>query len=215
MTKRELIDDVVIRLTGFKPSDDTEIPDTLVGFWIDNARSMVIDQMMKQGMDINLSDYAVLYENLEIKDKDREMPSSTEDEWYYLTLPTEVMSLRNDAVIVSVYMQNGKEVKRYNLTDRVRFKKLRFSKPSDDIPIYTRREEELYFEGGNESWRERGRVSVLLIPQGVDKLDDRYPVDSAIISQVLAMAEETGRRTLGVPQDLEDDGKDEVTQKPQ
>ena len=208
MTKRELIDDVVIRLAGFKPSDDLEISDTLIGFWIDNARSMIISQMVEQGMGIDFGDYAVLYENLEIKDKEREMESLTEDKWFFGTLPTSVMSLTNDEGVISVYMQDGREVKRYNLTDRVRFKNLRFGKPSDDVPIYTRRGDELYFEGGNESWRENGRVSVLLVPENVEDLDSFYPIDSSIVPQVLQMAEETGRRTLGIPQDVKDDGKD-------
>lgn len=212
MTKRELIDDVVIRLTGFKPSDDTEIPDTLVGFWIDNARSMIISQLMEQGIGIDLSDYAVLYENIEIKQKERGMESLEEDKWFYSELPVSVMSLINDAGLMSVYMQNGKEVKRYNLTDRVRFKNLRFGKPSENVPTYTRRNKEIYFEGGNESWREKGRVSVLLVPENVDSLDETYPIDSAIVPQVLQMAEETGRRTLMIPQDLDNDGKDNKTQ---
>jgi hypothetical protein len=212
MTKRELIDDVVIRLTGFKPSDDTEIPDTLVGFWIDNARSMIISQLMESGMGFDLSDYAVLFENLEIKQKDREMESLSEDKWFYTTLPSSVMSLRNDMGLISVYMQDGREVKRYNLTDRVRFKNLRFGKPSENVPTYTRRDVEIYFEGGNESWRENGRVSVLLVPENVDSLDEKYPIDSAIVPQVLQLAEEIGRRTLGIPQDLDNDGKDNRTQ---
>lgn len=212
MTKRELIDDVVIRLTGFKPSDDTEIPDTLVGFWIDNARSMIISQLMESGMGFDLSDYAVLFENLEIKQKDREMESLSEDKWFYTTLPSSVMSLRNDMGLISVYMQDGREVKRYNLTDRVRFKNLRFGKPSENVPTYTRRDVEIYFEGGNESWRENGRVSVLLVPENVESLDEKYPIDSAIVPQVLQLAEEIGRRTLGIPQDLDNDGKDNRTQ---
>lgn len=208
MTKRELIDDVVIRLTGFNPSDDTEIPDDLVGFWIDNARSMIINQMIENGMGVDLGDYGVLFENLEIKQKDREMESLTEDKWFYIELPLPVMALSNDSGVISVYMENGKEVKRYKLTDRIRFKKLRFGKPSENVPTYTRRGEELYFEGGNESWRERGKVSVLLVPENVENLDVPYPIDSSVVPQVLEMAEEIGRRALGIPQDLENDGKD-------
>ena len=208
MTKRQLIDDVVIRLAGFKPSDDLEISDTLVGFWIDNARSMIISQMMEQGMGIDFSDYAVLYEDLKIENKERGMESLKEDKWFFVDLPTSVMSLSNDEGIMSVYMQDGREVKRYNLTDRVRFKNLRFGKPSDDVPVYTRIGDELRFEGGNESWREYGRVSVLLVPENVEDLDSFYPIDSSIVPQVLQMAEETGRRTLGIPQDVKDDGKD-------
>ena len=155
-----------------------------------------------------MGDYAVLFENIDIKQKAREMVSLSEDKWFYIELPLSVMALSNDAGVISVYMENGKEVKRYKLTDRIRYKNLRFSKPSEDVPTYTRRGEELYFEGGNESWRERGRVSVLLVPENIESLDTPYPIDSSVVPQVLMMAEEIGRRTLMIPQDLDNDGKD-------
>ena len=154
---------------------------------------------------------ATLYENITIQNRDRGMESLHEDKWFYVDLPTSVMSLSNDEGIISVYMQNGKEVKRYNLTDRVRYKSLRFGKPSENVPTYTRLGEELRFEGGNESWRERGSVSILLVPENVEDLDSLYPIDSSVVPQVLQMAEEIGRRALSIPQDLNDDGKDTNT----
>ena len=53
MTKREIIDDVILQLTAFKPSDDLEIPDTLVGFWIDTIRAALLEQKINQDFLLN------------------------------------------------------------------------------------------------------------------------------------------------------------------
>ena len=208
MKKKELIDDVILRLTAFKPSDDVEIPDALVGFWLDTSRSALINKSIQDGGGYDLSSYAVLIEDLKILSKEREMSNLTEENWFYIDLPTSVLSLPNDAGLMSVYNQAGTEVKRYRVTDRIRFKNLRFGKPSDDISIYTRQKDRLFFEGGNDSWRNNGYVSVLMIPEDTNDIgaDEEYPIDATIVPALLNMCEEIGRRALGIPEDLSNDG---------
>ena len=208
MKKKELIDDVILRLTAFKPSDDLEIPDSLVGFWLDTSRAALINKGILDGSAYDLSDYSVLYENIKILSNKREMENICEDEWFYIDLPVSVLSLPNDGGLLSVYNQAGIEVKRYRVTDRIRFKNLRFGKPSDDISTYTRQKDRLFFEGGNDSWRKNGYVSVLMIPSDTtdENDEDEYPIDGTIVPALLNMCEEIGRRALGIPEDLDNDG---------
>ena len=208
MKKKELIDDVILRLTAFKISDDLEIPDSLVGFWLDTTRSALINKMLQENGGTELSDYAVLYENIKIETEARGMEDINEENWHFIDLPTSLLSLMNDAGLLSVYNQAGIEVKRFRVTDRIRFKHLRFAKPSDDVSTYTRQKDRLFFEGGNDSWRKKGYVSVLMIPEDTTDLgaDEEYPIDATIVPTLLNMCEEIGRRALGIPEDLKNDG---------
>ena len=208
MKKKELIDDVILRLTAFKPSDDVEIPDALVGFWLDTSRSALINKSIEEGGGYDLSSYAVLYEDLKILSEERGMADLKEDDWFFIDLPTSVLSLTHDAGVMSIYNQVGVEIKRYRVTDRIRFKHLRFGKPSDDVSTYTRQKERIFFEGGNDSWRNNGYVSILMIPENTTDLDtdEEYPIDATIVPMLLNMCEEIGRRALGIPEDLSNDG---------
>jgi hypothetical protein len=209
-TKKELVSDIKLRLSRGKPSDDFEVDDRQVGFWLDSIRAKLVRDKAVYDRGIDLSDFCELFEAVNISKVEKVADDGCDSVFYKSKLPVSVMALPNEGGIISIETQGGTEIRRINISDRLRFKGLKFASPSKEKPTFHRVNDEIYYEGGTDSWLNNGVVNMYLISEETTTEGD-YPISSELIPILLDGAEEIGRRMLfNIPENIEDtenDGK--------
>lgn len=207
-TRREIRSDVILRLTKGKPSDDFEVDDRQINFWIDNVRSSMIQDKIDDGM-VDLQDFISRFDNICIETELVET-KNIEKNLYKIKLPADVLDLPNDIGVYDVETEGGTQVTRIRPTDRKRFKNLRFAKPGPSRPSFYRVSEHLYFEGGGDNWLRHGAVNLLLIASStIDSVsdDEPYPISSDMIASLIDACEMIGLREIQTEEDLLNDGE--------
>lgn len=205
MTKEKVISDLVMRLTGGKPSDDIAVSYEQAGDWLDQARAATISQWVKQngGMYIPPG----LFRRFECQSFTTETPECVVGNCFSNTyLDIQRPLTFRDERSIRVSRQNGRPLNRLTSAQEYEIiKKLRFAK---DSTFWYRVGNRVYFIG-NESINHNYKFIVDLVPANTDYLSDTdpYPMIEELYPMMMQMAEEIGLRQLNIPIDINNDGK--------
>lgn len=214
-TKGELISDIELRLSGGKPSDDFEIERPQIGHWLDVTR----DGLVKTMLDIQINKYGTVddyYIVREVCNLAVEEAIDCVDEEYEkmsFTLVHTPMSLRKNMGIVKIVTDEYNLVYPSNVIDINMVSDLPFSKPADDNLVYYSEKNKITVEGLNKNDISDPTFIVYYIPQynNADIAEtDEFLITDDLLGILLDEVEVIGRRELGIPQDIENNGQDNV-----
>ena len=180
----------MLRLTKGKPSDDFEVDTRQIGFQLDTIRAALIKAKVEAEADIDLSDFVTFFEAVDVFQRDKKADDGTDSVFHLSTLPSNILSLPNDAGLMSIETQGGTEVTRMKASDRIRFKNLRFGKPTSCRPAYYRVKDEVYYEGGTDNWRKNGVANMYLILETIKDEDGDYPLSAELLPLLLSTVEQ-------------------------
>lgn len=205
MTKEKIVSDLILRLTGGKPSDDMEFDYNQCLDWLDQARSAAVSQWIRQsgGMYIPPG----LFKRYECQSFTTETPECVFGGCFsntYLDIERPI-SLREERGI-RISRQNGRTLNRLTSPQEYQIiKRLRFAK---EDTFWYRVGERVYFIG-NEKINHNYKFIVDLVPASTSSLadTDQYPIIEELYPTIMAMAEEIGLRQAKVPIDINNDGK--------
>lgn len=197
MTIQESTYDVLHRLSQI--SDDQVVESRLVQQWLNAARlSLLGDYFKENGEEIPPSMLKrVDCTPLQTGEKCDGCPEQ------YVDLPYNVLSLSNDIGVFSVQRPGGKEIDRYGgpglaqLLSGGQFSGVGYARVGNRINIYGR------LPSGVS-------LTLWLIPAELSQFEstDDFPAPSDLMGNILEEAEKIGRRRLGIPVDVTNDGSD-------
>lgn len=212
-TRREIRSDIILRLTKGKPSDDFEIDNRQIDFWIDTSRSAIIKQYIDSEALYGVESVITLFNGEKAVDVESRKISSNSlginSVQYFSKLPGSVLNMSNDIGLYRVETEGGETIKRMKPTDVSRFKTLWWANPDDCNIAYYRVGDEIIYQGGKQGFLKNGKVNLYLVLENTrDQVSDNeeYPMPGSLISMLLDSCEEIGMRELQKIQDLENDG---------
>lgn len=151
MTKIQIISDIMLRISGGKPSDDIELEQGQVAFWIDQVLGSLIknnlDDKLRRGESVDGVYFTYEYNLKPVIDS---KPWMDKQESVYIPLCKTPMSLYHGGEIVYMETSDGRPVNRTTLQKLGNIKSLTFSKPSLSNLVYHRDGDRIYINGLNE-----------------------------------------------------------------
>ncbi len=210
-TKKQIRDDVILRLTQAKPSSDFEVPSSQIDRWIDIARDrFVADFLFKNGKYDGFfipPEYIAIEKGLAIT-----VVATTDESEFKCTVVQPILGTPlNDYAIARVRVKivaspythtTCKKVDRRTLAD---LKLMEFSAPSATHPVVYREGQDFYFSGliadsdtasGDATKAKSATIEYVESMVGSDVTN--YSISGAHVEQVTQMAEEIGKRELGI-----------------
>lgn len=192
MTIDQLVYDIINRLTGFKPSDDTEYDYRQVKFWIDTQRASLVPKYVRTN---GMASMSRSMKKEVLQPQSRTVDGETE---YYLTLSSQQMNFDEHQGIFKVTRPtiDGKQVEITNIGQRRGIvDHLRFGGCQEYFEVG---DGELILNGGNYTG------SLNLTVTYIEEISTVVP-PGEIISEIQRLAEEIGL-PKNTPQDVTNDG---------
>lgn len=216
-TRKQLIDDIELRLYQSKPSDDGELTKAQIGFWIDSVRN----ELVANKLNSQISKKKKLDPFYLVREADKELTKETglsydyslTDFRYYITTDQPIMSLTNGNGVHRINDNYGRNLDPISSEDLEFYECLPYGKTSTkDQAYYQEGDVEIFIEKSTDSTMELYRYDVVYFPMVLpDTLtdDDEYPIDEELKGILLEEVEAIARRemNMGVA-DLDNDGKD-------
>lgn len=211
-TKDQAISDVVLRLTGGKPSDDLELERLQVAFWI----SMAHDLVLKKYLESKINKGESIDPSFIKKDGAKELFTeldygATEGQTrLFINLSKEPLDLFDDSGVVRVLTNDGQRVDKTDLDNLDMITQMEFCKPSVENLVYYREGKRLFILGVPLAMKDSVYISAWYVPK--EDLEcladtDELNISPDLLTAVLDVAEEIGRRQIFGPQDLANDGE--------
>lgn len=205
-----MIADCILRITQGNPSDDLQIPDAQVSFWLDIVRARLVAELLKKEQELNFESFIVEKNNLEIK-KD----STKKTDQYYVEIPTP-LSFMGDEGIYYVETEAGDEIYRISPHMKRTINDLRFGNPNRRRSAYYRVGDRVYLKGNSVNFYENGKVNVMIIPEDTTSISDtdEYPIDSKLLMDLVNGVEAIAKRELyETKEDKSNDGEQQERDK--
>jgi hypothetical protein len=166
VTKKKLVDDIILRVTKGAPSDDLEIEPRQIEFWFDLvAKTAVPDYLnakieAKEALD---PQYILIEDNKTAIKEDITMLEDCDDRVYITTTKTP-LNLTNDLGIMRVITEEGTFVNNVPIEVLDTINKLTFGKPNRENLLYTRIDNKIYIHGLKSHHLAILKFSVYYIP---------------------------------------------------
>ena len=203
-TKKQLVDDIILRVTKGKPSDDLELEPRQVAFWID----LVLNNLVKATLDGKLSkgdDFIdpayICYERL----VPLKIENSVYGGGYYIDLCNEPINLYRDRGVIRVATETSLTevsdwVDKMKMSEIDNLNKLKFGKPSLKNIKYHRVKNRLYFHGLTDDTYNLITFLVAYVPrtQALELMDgsDQVFVGDDILPALSEEVEKIARRQI-------------------
>jgi hypothetical protein len=209
-TKKQIRDDVILRLTQGKPSSDFEVPNSQIDRWIDIARDRFLaDWLLQNGK------YDGFYVDAEYIRTEKALAltavATTDEAEFTCAVAQPILSTPlNDygvvrvrtKIVASPYTHTTcQKVDRRGLAD---IKTMEFSAPDPTHPVYYREGQNLYFSGLHADSATASGVAAKAANVTVEYVesmvgsDKDYSISGAHVEQVTEMAEVIGKKQLGI-----------------
>lgn len=215
MTKDQLISDVILRLTKGKPSDDLELERSQVAFWISIARDFVLKRYLEK----RLTEGEPIDNTFIFKDTCKELNIESDfclDDCnrIYAILSKNPLDLSDDLGVVRVRTNDGQRVDKTDISAVDMIMEMEFCKPSVENLVYYREGQKLVIMGVPESMKDLVYITAWYVPK--EDLSclaetDEVNITPDLLMPILDAAEEIGRRQLFGPEDLENDGQQDIS----
>ncbi len=210
-TKSELISDIHLRLTAFKPSDDTEIPRSLIGHWLEIARDAIVLGEAEGAEEVDLDTIDDFYlERYECNIVQKEVSNCKKNCSYIISFP-EVYFKNNDSsrvIVLRVDDSFGRKMVKVTRDYADSIKNLEFAKPTHDNLMWYREQDRLIILGLGSRSANNTKFDIYFVPSRTSSDDEEFPILPDDIPELLEYVEEIGRRALGTPADYDNDGAD-------
>lgn len=213
ISKTEFISDIELRLNQGAISDDSELERDQIAAWAtEELNGLVVqecEQALKQGKQIP----PIYIRREAVTD------FTQEDDQVYVTLTGQVLDIKDDNGIVQVLVKDDEstpdeteEVFKANLACLPMLKNMRYSKPSSELLVWSRRGNDLFIEGLSETDIEFYTTVVFYVKQqNVGALaDSEYLYISDLFLPVLKdrVTDVAKRQMYGSTPDTTNDGTD-------
>lgn len=193
ITLQGLVDDLELRFTSAKPSQDFEVPKSQMAAWIDVARDEVTRYLIDNDKKI---DESVLL-TVTGSQGDVSYDGATQKISYTLPyLPLDTMKVNP---IVMVYTNNGFDFLHVSKASSFDVRKMSFTKPSACNYQYYRENDKLILAGPDAGTVGTMVLNVSLVvaeTQRVKTFSEKYYIMPSSVKAVLDMAEEIGWREI-------------------
>ncbi len=215
MTKKEIIDDVILRITIWKRSNDLELERSQVEHWV----GIVGDEIVSDAIKANLmysssvpSNYITIERALPFQ-KDNTLSSSDEGDRNFVEISKTPMGLPYDSGVTHVTTDSGKEILNITYTYLHAARELEMSKPNISNPLYYREQKKIYIEGFSNTMMygvSRFRnltIDVYYVPSftSFNSLEE-LPIDNDLGMELTDRVEDIARRQHKEINDLINDG---------
>ena len=215
MTKNKIIDDVILRITKGKPSNDIELERAQVSHWV----GITANEMATDALKASLGNSSAINGNYIIVEKgliftpEVTQGSSEYGNRNYVEILNKPLGLPYDAGIVYVTTDSGKEILSTTHTHISTVRELEMTKPSPSVPVYHREEKKLFIEGFTTTMMyslyeyHNLTVHVHYVPsmEALDG-DEELPISDDLAMELADRVEEIARRQHGQINDLINDG---------
>lgn len=217
-TKQQLIDDIILRLTKGKPSDDMELEPTQVAFWIDMVLNSLVkqtlDERIRKGLD-GIDPEFICYERLiPLRKESKDVLGK-----FYIELCAEPINLIRDRGVIRVATEAtdtepGKGVDKMKMEEIDNLRELKHSKPSLKNIKYHRVKNKLFFYGLDDNTFHLVTFVIAYVPKtkALEELDDNDPIyiSDDLLPLIADEVEKIARRQYQSDSDLENDSQQDL-----
>jgi len=199
-TKKQIVDDLILRVTQSKPSSDFEVPKTLVERFVEVARDEFIANLL---VETSKGDCHFRDPSYVVSEVDLALTSVTNSDELKATIVQPILTVpRNDygLIRVRIHAKTGDKYTRAKKVDLLTIddiNAMEFTAPSVRHPVVYRKEQVLYFSGLLAGYTSTHDVYVDYIESMVGS-DVDFSISGPHVKPVTEIAEMTLRQTLGL-----------------
>lgn len=215
-TRKQLIDDIVLRIYSGKPSDDIELEDTQIAYWIDFIRNGMVAIELNRASSKN----KLLSSIYQIRETDKQLVKETgvnydfndTDFRYFTTTEKDVLPLDNNRGIVRINDNYGRNLSPIDVNSSDWMQNLPYGGVTTaKQSFYLEEGNKVFIETSTESTKDFYYYDIVYIPMvSTDTVldTDEYPIEEQLIEPLLEKVEAVARRQMSGVSDLDNDGKD-------
>lgn len=214
MTIKELISDVELQLYQGDVSDDSVLTWKQLKAWLtQDANELVATELnSKLAMSEFIPPMYLVRESCKVAELEEGECGDCQDR-IKVTLNSEVLSLNNDGGVVIVSTEDGDQIKKAgSISMLTLLQGMKFAKPSEDNPAYTREGEIIYIDGFKEADIPFDNINVIYVPRknySVAAETDTVVVSDLILPILIDSLVQRGKLMLyGTQVDQQNDGVD-------
>lgn len=216
MTKEQLISDIILRVSGGKPSDDLELEPTQIAHWATVARDELVSAYLEKQIRSGKGIDPFFIEKEVGKQLNQETDSFVEpdDNRLYFEVDKTPLALANDMAVVRVLTQDGVKVDKVFLEEVDEINQLEFSKPGPENLVYYREKEKIIILGVPVSMKDLIQFTVWYVPtQDINHIDDTDVIDIIpdLNATLLDIVEKMAKDQVYGPSDIINNGQDDLT----
>jgi hypothetical protein len=214
-TKQKLVDDIILRVSRGKPSDDFELESDQVAHWLDITRDSLVAAKLSRMITAGVPVDPIYIERDECNSADiYDNGCSTDDDCYVrhtFDLTSEPISLPGDGGIINVSTQSGILVYKTSTFDFFTIKHLKWAKPkNEERMVWERQGAKMFIHGMGKRTKKYTKFNVYFVRSYTDSppaMDDEFKVDEQLYTPMMEQVEQIAMREVFGPfEDLENDG---------
>ena len=210
MLSSKLIDDLLVRVKAI--SDDAYLDREQAQHFLAITRDMLVkdylDGLINKGKAVD--PFYIERETCKSLQEEDEDCVGDCDERLFILLEKDPMSLFDDKGVLVVTTYDGVVVLKARVDSLSWIKDLPYSKPTQKNPIYYREGKKIVIDGISRKNKSITFIVSYIPSYGSQELseDSEFKIHDALIPVLMDMVEQTARRELGFPEDMENDGTD-------
>lgn len=210
MLTSKLIDDLLVRVKAI--SDDAYLDREQAQHFLAITRDMLVkdylDGLINKGKAVD--PFYIERETCKSLQEEDEDCAGDCDERLFILLEKDPMSLFDDKGVLVVTTYDGVVVLKARVDSLSWIKDLPYSKPTQKNPIYYREGRKIVIDGISRKNKSITFIVSYIPSYGSQELseDSEFKIHDALIPVLMDMVEQTARRELGFPEDMENDGTD-------
>ena len=203
ITKKQLRDDLILRFTQGRPTADFEIPNPQIDHWLEEARDLFVSDFLSKTMQSDSFAVDPVYihhvASLAITSLIADINTPTNPP--VLTIPP-----KNDRGVLRVRMKltadgSYRRVSKIDMYNLENIELMEFSAPTYTNPAFYRIGDNIYIVGPTSAEGAANTLEIDYVPAmlgaNISATAD-FSLSAAHVGQVVAIAEEIGRRELGL-----------------
>lgn len=213
-TKAQVISDIEASLHQGAPSNSAETEWEQLAFWASYELNQLVatECNSKVAKGEMIPPLYIKRTAIEIPEAEANADVEDEDERAFITLDVEILTLNKDAGCVQVLTDEYDELKKTDIATIQQFKKLRFSRPTIENPLYYRVDDKIFIEGFEASELPFSKLFVDYVPkQDLTTLADadEVLVSDLIMPELINRCIQRGKLMLyGTQPDQSNNGED-------
>jgi hypothetical protein len=211
VTKKIIIDDIILRLTEGKPTDDFPVPRAQISYMIDSFRDEVVANSIQRATRNRGYVNPLYIEKEALKSLVSENDGSVDcGRRHYVTLDKEPIWVEpDDKGIVLVELSNGTSVERVQPSDFHALRVLDGAKPTYTNPVWVREGKKMFVDEFTDIQANEIKINVHYVPTIGYSTDEtsNYPIDDSDKETLTEMVtEELKKQMNGTVYDTVEDG---------